>query len=191
MAVLAVAAILVALALPSFRGTVARARAAETAAALQASLELARAEAIRLNLPVTVCRSVDASLAMPGCSDSSGGGYAGQDWAAGWVVFANTGGSEVARIDDGDQILQRHAGLSTGRATRAFALSSATVQFFVYSGDGLRDAGGPMAITFSIDYRDPAVSAASLALRCVAVNVTGRASSHLPAAGAVAAMPAC
>lgn len=63
MAVLAVAAILVAITLPSFSGTVVRARAGQAAAAPQASHELARAEAVRLNLPVAMCRSVDASLA--------------------------------------------------------------------------------------------------------------------------------
>lgn len=183
LAVLAVSTILVALALPSFRGTMARARAADTAAALQASLELARSEAIRMNLPVTVCRSTNAFDASPTCSASASGSYAANDWAVGWVVFAKTTGTNAASIVTGDQILQRHSDLSTS-STRAFAVSSAALQFLSYAGDGLRNGNGPVSATFQVDWRSTAATSPSAALRCVGVNVTGRAWTYTPA-------PAC
>lgn len=183
LAVLAVSAILVALSLPSFRGTIARARAADTAATLQGSLELARSEAIRMNLPVSVCRSTNAFADSPTCSGSSSGNYAGNDWAIGWIVFAKTGGANAAQVESNDQILQRHADLSMG-STRAFAVSSSAQPFFSYAGDGLRGATGPVSMTFQVDWRGVAATTVSAALRCVGVNVTGRAWTYAPA-------PAC
>lgn len=183
LAVLAVSTILVALALPSFRGTMARARAADTAAALQASLELARSEAIRMNLPVTVCRSANAFATTPTCSTGASGNYTATDWAIGWVVFAKTGGAVASAIEANDQLLQRHAELSTG-PTRAFAVSSSPQPFFSYAGDGLRSAAGPVSMTFQVDWRAVSATTPSEALRCVGVNVTGRAWTYAPA-------PAC
>ena len=72
----AVAAILLALATPSFAELLRRNRLAAANNELVTALNVARAEALRRGRPVSIC----ASANQRSCADSS-------NWATGWVVF--------------------------------------------------------------------------------------------------------
>ncbi|MBN7138474.1 hypothetical protein A7A76_00695 [Lysobacter enzymogenes] len=74
MVTVAVAAVVVGLAVPSFIATINRSRLAGAANELVASLQMARMEAMRRNVSVTVCRSADQSS----CAGSG-------SWT-GWIV---------------------------------------------------------------------------------------------------------
>lgn len=75
---IAVAGILLALASPSFQQALNGNRLSSAASELTGAVQLARAEAIRNNRRVTLCRSADGSA----CSSSS------STWA-GWIVFVD------------------------------------------------------------------------------------------------------
>lgn len=79
MVAIAVAAVLLSLAAPSFKQALGRSRLSSTASELTAAVQLARAEAIRSNRRVTLCRSDDGSA----CSSSS------STWS-GWILFVDT-----------------------------------------------------------------------------------------------------
>jgi type IV fimbrial biogenesis protein FimT len=81
---IAVAAILLALAGPSFTQALAKNRLGSAASELTGAVQLARAEAIRNNRRVTLCRSEDGSA----CSSSS------STWP-GWIVFVDIDGDGV------------------------------------------------------------------------------------------------
>lgn len=81
---LAVAGILLALAGPNFREAIDANRLTSTANELTAALQLARAEAIRQNRRVVLCRTEDGSS----CSAAS------STWP-GWILFADTDANGV------------------------------------------------------------------------------------------------
>jgi type II secretory pathway pseudopilin PulG len=87
---IAVLAILVTLAVPSFLQVLQRNRLASEANAAVAGLNFARSEAIRRSRPVVLCAS------------SSGDGCGGA-WADGWIAIAEPGGA-------GEEVLRRWSG---------------------------------------------------------------------------------
>ena len=91
--VMAISAILIAAAVPSFQALIASTRASSASGTLLSNLEYARSEAIRRNQNVTVCRTTDANApeAALACSDVAALGFDGNDWASGWIVFAKAG----------------------------------------------------------------------------------------------------
>src|SRR5690606_7896913 len=80
MVVIAIAAILLALALPSFTSTLRSNRVATSTNELLATLSLARSEAVRNTRGAGVCTSAD-------------GGACGGDWDSGWLVWGDSNGN--------------------------------------------------------------------------------------------------
>ena len=116
----AVLAILLAIAVPSFRSTVASNRLSATTNDVVGAIALARSEAIRRGVRVTVCKSAAGTA----CTT------AGQ-WSQGWIVFVDTtrAGADAA-LDAGEVVVAR--GMATpggvsiqGTATVANYLSFA------------------------------------------------------------------
>jgi type IV fimbrial biogenesis protein FimT len=89
---LTIAALLFAIGVPMFRNASLGGRLSAAANNLLASIQLARSEAIKRNLPVTVCASSD------GATCAGGGG-----WEQGWIV-----------VDAGATVIQQQAGLPDG-----------------------------------------------------------------------------
>ena len=87
MIVVALFAIMLALALPSFNGLIERFRIGARLGALEASMSLARVEAIRRGQGVTLVSRSDCQLAVASASD----------WSCGWHVQVGTG-SNAPRI---------------------------------------------------------------------------------------------
>jgi len=95
MTVMAVLAVLVALAAPSFTPMLERWRMRQSAEALQASLHYARSEALKRGGRVAI-RKNDDSMA---CSTGSSG-----EWNCGWTVFVDT--NENGIMDSGEELLR-------------------------------------------------------------------------------------
>lgn len=90
MIVVAIAAILVGIGVPTFQATVKNNRMTSNLNAFVTSLNQARSEAVKQNLPVRVCASSDGTTC----------GGAGVNWEQGWVVFVDRDNDGV--IDDGN-----------------------------------------------------------------------------------------
>ena len=93
MITLAVAIILVAVGIPAFRSITANNRAVAQSNSLVTALTLARGEAVKRGVPVTICRSVDNA-----CDDAA------NDWANGWLVFEDTDASNS--MDAGEELIR-------------------------------------------------------------------------------------
>lgn len=91
MITIAVMAILLSLALPSFQQTLRSNRVATTTNELLASLSLARSEAIRNTHGASLCPSAD-------------GTSCGTDWNAGWLVWGDT--NDDGTLDSGETVLR-------------------------------------------------------------------------------------
>ena len=79
MVAVAVAGVLVAIAIPSFDSFILSNRLSSYASAFSAGVRVARSEAIKRNLPVTLCMSSNGSSCV-----TSGG------WEQGWIVLSGT-----------------------------------------------------------------------------------------------------
>ena len=93
MVTIAVAAVLLALAQPSFTALINSNRLAAQSNELVAGLQEARIEALRANRRVTVCRSSNGTT----CDAAAG------NWT-GWISFVDTDGDQV--VDDGETLLR-------------------------------------------------------------------------------------
>jgi len=135
--VLAIAAILTTLAAPSFRSMIQNNRATTQANDVLATLNLARSEAIRRGIRVSLCASADQAT----CSGSA-------DWATGWIVFTDDGATPGVK-DATETLLQVHESLSgaaqldqTAGGTNVQFLASgqsqAVTQFDLCTGDQAR-----------------------------------------------------
>ncbi|WP_354669907.1 GspH/FimT family protein [Janthinobacterium sp. SUN118] len=118
LAVLSIAALLAAAALPSLRHLLERQQVRVAATDLFSAIELTRAQAMARGQRV---------LLMPA-------GSGGMDWRTGWLVFVDSN-SNLA-FDGGDELLFRQGPLAAGISAQ-FAFSSATPPFYIaYNGAG-------------------------------------------------------
>jgi type IV fimbrial biogenesis protein FimT len=101
MVTVAVAAILLFVGVPTFQETINNNRLTSNANALLAALNLARSEAIKRNVRVTLCKSEDEA----NCA-------VGGDYTQGWIVFADPNANGV--VDAGEPIIQVGQALSGG-----------------------------------------------------------------------------
>lgn len=118
LAVLAMAALLAAAAMPGLQHLLARQQVRAAATDLFSAIELTRAQAMARGQRV---------LLMPA-------GPGGTDWGTGWLVFIDRNANLA--FDDGDELLFRQGPLPAG-ITAQFAFSSATAPFYIaYNGAG-------------------------------------------------------
>lgn len=112
---LAIAAILLAVAVPNFIAFVQNSRLVTQANDLVTMLNYARSEAVKRNQRITVC------------SSSTGTSCAGSTtWDSGLIVFADTDGDGV--VDGGEDVLQVRQGLEGTNTLRAAVLTRVTYQ---------------------------------------------------------------
>jgi type IV fimbrial biogenesis protein FimT len=96
MTAVAIVAILVAIATPSFRSFSANSRISATANSVVNALAVARSEALRRSIPVAVCASTNSQT----CS-----GNQQTDWKNGWIVFTDGSGTP-GQLDSTDAVVQ-------------------------------------------------------------------------------------
>jgi len=92
-----VAALLLALAVPSFDAVLARQRQSAEINALFHAIHRARKESIMRRRVVSICPSPDGARCEPG-----------RDWSAGWIVFENRDRDSPPAVDPGEAVLERH-----------------------------------------------------------------------------------
>ena len=94
--VVTIAALLMALAAPSFKRTIQSNTISSGVNTFLADLRFARSEAIRLGGNVVMCRSDTPEATNPTCGTGSGPG--GNGWVSGWIIFhdLNNNGSKTS-----------------------------------------------------------------------------------------------
>lgn len=128
--------VLLAIGVPAFNEIIRNNRTSAQANELVTALNLARSEASKLGLPMTVCA---ANADQTACA-----GPTVNDWANGWLVFSdriNTAGDTAGVVDATDRILQ------TSHAVGAqLQLTSGNVGFVRFGARGTPTT----AVTFSL-----------------------------------------
>jgi type IV fimbrial biogenesis protein FimT len=153
---LAVAAVLLSLAMPSFRTLTMNKRITTQTNEFIASLALARAEALKRVDRVTVCKSANGTA----CTGSGG-------WEQGWIVFAEL--DDDATVDNGEAILLVRSALEGGNTLQG-STNVANYISFVASGSPRLTSGAFQSGTLVVcDERGAGEYA-----RAINVSVTGR-----------------
>lgn len=127
MVTLSIAALLVLIGVPAFSSFVQNNRITSTTNFVVAQLHYARAEAIRLNLPVNLART---------------GGTAGE-LADGWRIYSDAGsatGNSAYSATDGDTLLREFEGYDG--ANISVAVSNVGNQWIAFNPTGLLSEGG-------------------------------------------------
>lgn len=147
MVVLSVLALLLAMAWPSFQGSLRSNRIATTTNELVASVAMARSEAIRNTRGAGMCSSDDGTS----CSGN---------WSGGWLVWADTDGDGA--LGDGETVL-RYTQLNSAVAATGPA---AAVSF---DSRGRRRAAADQALSLQ-----PATCDGQLLRRAMTINAAGQ-----------------
>lgn len=144
MVTIAIAAILLSLALPSFQGVIRSNRVSTATNELLASLSLARSEAIRNTRGAGICASAD-------------GASCGTDWNSGWLVWSDTDGDGA--VDAGETVVR----YTQGKASTTITGTASTLAF------DQRGRSRGVQRTVGITPSDVATPA-----RCITISVTGQ-----------------
>jgi type IV fimbrial biogenesis protein FimT len=158
---IAIAAVLIGLAAPSFTKVLQRNRIATEANSLTADLQFARGQAIKEGLPVTVCISTDQAT----CSTTS------TDWGAGWIVFSDANNNQVVDTTPTiEEVWRKQASFGSNGSTDTF--SNSATRAFTYSRDGFLT--GLSVGTTDTKLTLQTVPANANAARCLTINRIGR-----------------
>jgi len=118
MIVVMIASVIATIGVPAMTETVKNNRVRAQADRILATLNLTRSEAVKRNLPVSICRS------------SNGTSCTG-NWVDGWIVFTNTDGDNT--VDVGvDEVIRVFEGLNVGYTLGG----TITADVLTYFGDG-------------------------------------------------------
>lgn len=128
----AVAALLLGLAVPSFRDIAIRNQLANSSNDVISTVIYARSEAVRRGSTISICSSSNGT----GC---------GGTWSDGWIVFANADNDSPVAVDAGELVLRVHEGLPTGYTLNADASVTSGI---TYGSDGAANGTGLMAVCY-------------------------------------------
>ena len=150
---LAIAAIVIGLAAPSFSSMIQDNRLSGQSVDFLASLNFARSEAIKRRTPVTLCKSANGSA----CANAG-------DWGQGWIIFVDNNRNQTR--DDGEAILRVHGSLAgNNRLTGNNNFTDAIT--YQASGDTLGLGTGTLALCDARKDDDKG--------KAIVINSTGRA----------------
>lgn len=171
--VLAISAILVAIAMPSFNASIARARTSDAVNTLVGAIDLARSEAIRRGTLVTACRVLVISTTEPKCTVDASTAYAKADWASGWVIYVDINQSGAFDKDEPVIAVQEpfEGGATAPRAQLLTAEATSASASFRPDGTSVGSLG------FAVAYPQAALGAAQVT-KTVAVSVLGQVTVH-------------
>src|SRR5258706_7676504 len=145
--VIAISAILLAVGVPMFNATIAGSKTAGAASDIRGALELARSEAIRRGVNVSVCRATAPSAVPPVCDAGAAGIFAAADWASGWIVYAErdtvTGAPCVCVIR-----------VENSASPGSRALITSNVPIVSFGPDGLRQGAAGTTASFTVASND-------------------------------------
>jgi type IV fimbrial biogenesis protein FimT len=152
-----VAAILLAIGVPSFKYVTSANRASGEVNGLLGDMQFARAEAIKEGQTVTICASANGAT----CSGNTA-------WQAGWIVFSDTG--VIGTVDGTDTILKMQ---KTFSSTDTFTADNA-ISRVTFSREGFT-ASLPGPVTFTL--HTAPVNAAYT--RCLSATIVGGLSTQV------------
>ena len=147
--VMAIIAILLAIAMPSFRDFAAARAVDAQISDFAGSLRLARTEAIKRGRAVVMCRTNDPQAASPACAG-------GADWRDGWLIM------------QGDNLIR----LQSSYRNSGGIVSSAGLSTIAFTPSGIAPASSETTFTFRPPLATADPSYASLTRR-ICVSVTG------------------
>jgi type IV fimbrial biogenesis protein FimT len=101
---LAIVAILLSIAVPTFRDVIERERLVAYTNQFLSTLYLARSEAIKRGVVVAICKSADGATC----------GSTGVTWSDGWIVFVNNDNDKPASVDPNETVLSVSSALPSG-----------------------------------------------------------------------------
>jgi type IV fimbrial biogenesis protein FimT len=184
MVVLAIAAILVSMAIPSFQNILASARITGAVNLLSASLDTLRNEATGKNRIVVMCRSTAPFATSPVCDASATANVAALDWGVGWIIFSKPQALDApgAYNSATDTLIQRvvpfEASSAGVRTTITFDLGVDALAMFP---QGTRwPSGGTREPMITIDYRLPSTALNLDRAKCLSINLVGRYTVRSP-----------
>ena len=163
MITIAILAILMAVAIPSFQAMIASTRLTSAKNDLLSTLARARSEAIKVGNRVTVCMSADGAT----CASSGG-------WEQGWISFIDTTRSGTsAAVDTGEVITTTSPALTPG------IVINGNLSYISFSSDGQSKSmtGDPNTGTMRICNTSAALSNDKRASNLV-LNSAGRITSN-------------
>jgi type IV fimbrial biogenesis protein FimT len=152
--------ILLAIGVPSFTETMNANRLTSNTNAMVTALTVARSEASKRGIAVTVCAS---NLLQTACSGSA-------SWNDGWIVFTDDIGT-AGTVDGGDEVLQAFPAPVTGFTVTATGPTTMTYIRFLRS-------GSPDTAILSRTLKLSRPSCTGVHARQVSVSNTGRISSE-------------
>ena len=155
MVVLAILGITLVLALPAMQRLSQSMQVRTEARRLLSAIHLTRNEAIKRNVPVSLCPSAMARTGSAVCSGI---------YADGWIMFANRDRDRV--VDPGDELIQAFDGLPPGYRLTNRAATRDQNQLITYYPDGTARRNLTLMICSK---KDPEVSSWSVIL-----NIVGR-----------------
>ncbi|CAN5417249.1 Tfp pilus assembly protein FimT/FimU [soil metagenome] len=179
--VMAITGILIAMAMPSFTQYLALSQVSGATNAMAGSVQRTRSEAITRRAEVRMCRSLNANTAVAtavSCAAAAGGGYAANDWSAGWIIFAKAPANTGPGFQAADVLITRQPPLSTGSGGRAVLYAMDGSSEFSFQPDGIR-TGFTVPTVIAVDWRTDASTYAGGVLasnraRCISLSAPGR-----------------
>jgi type IV fimbrial biogenesis protein FimT len=152
MVVMAIIAILMAVAVPTFRDFTASRAVSAQISDFAGSLRLARTEAIKRGRAVVICRTADAQAEEPTCA-------AGTDWKSGWLIM------------QGDNLIRLQSSYSNSGGIVSDGIDSIT-----FRPTGIAPAAGQSKFTFRPPLATSSTSYESIT-KHLCLSVTGVARS--------------
>lgn len=150
MTTVAVLAILLAIAVPSFSDSILSSRLSSYASDFVASTHVARSEAIKRNGRVSICVSADGASCIAG------------NWSQGWLVFHDADSNDIKATTEA--LIERRAALFEG-----FSMTSTGGAILRFDPTG----AGSTATTMTVCRKTPSAGSQE---RVITVSVTGRTS---------------
>ncbi|MBR7801077.1 GspH/FimT family pseudopilin [Undibacterium fentianense] len=130
--VLAITGVLAAMAMPSYRNMVISNRISSITADLHGNLLLARSEALKRGVRVSICKSATADDAAPVC-DQSPSSVSNVGWGSGWLIFADVDGD--GDFEAGDTLL-RVQGRMLATSQDGSIIPSNAIEFVTFGSTG-------------------------------------------------------
>ena len=147
---LAIGTILLAITIPGYAFLVNAGRLTSVTNDLVSALQLARSEAIKRGLRVTICKTSNAMAVTPVCDTTA-------SWQQGWLVFVD--GGTKGMIDSGDILLR-----AQGQAAPAVTITTGTnyASYISYRPSGVSQgsnvANGTLHVCVASEQRDIIIS---------------------------------
>jgi type IV fimbrial biogenesis protein FimT len=154
---MAIAAILLAIGIPSFKYVTVSNRISTEVNGLLGDMQFARSEAVKEGLPVTVCASSNATSANPTCSN-------GTAWQNGWIVFLDSNNNQT--VDPGEQVVRTQRQFTS---TDTFLPDNGAFSSITFNREGYATTNAVVVVTLQLHDS----TSATQWTRCLAITPVG------------------